>query len=486
MPLGKNKIDKIFVEQLKISWASSNNPTELRFILGHKKPISIYLTTKEVDKKLSDLEAEVYVDRVQTEKRTIAGYLAGPIINERTAEIIADILIENRIFTANKITQLEIYEETITINQGNNKTRKATKRSKAMHIMVPDDAKAITRSCLAKLFPSKPRGDYPLGIQYRFVPNTADTDFAISKTARRIAQRLMTKQACFLDNCIQREHRHFNDLFIKHDTMPNITLIKVLMALKSKRFPERQLFLCIEQEYEEGPVFFQYSSELQDEADGIIPVIPLYLEGKFGQSISKWMKPSATIGTAGYTYDSKSNRVTPLGNNILNNLNDDWEQQINKYDYDDDSLSDIESDDGQSGFAIEFGELDFENDKRRTNLNDDTASLGTMGLQVPTDFVDLEADDSDDGEKNTPIRGVKQGTIPGPASEFASLITPSLSGPEDYSSLKLPPKIQSLPEEDRITFMKLINNVKLMKLLQEIPPLEDTAPSKQDGGGYAP
>jgi len=52
--------------------------------------------------------------------------------------------------------------------------------------------------------------------------------------------------------------------------------------------------------------------------------------------------------------------------------------------------------------------------------------------------------------------------------------------------LKLPPKIQSLPEEDRKTFMKLINNVKLMKLLQEIPPLEDTAPSKQDGGGYAP
>ena len=69
--------------------------------------------------------------------------MAGPIINERTAEIIADILIENKIFKANKITQVEIYEETITINQGNSKTKKATKRSKAMHIMVPDDAKAI-------------------------------------------------------------------------------------------------------------------------------------------------------------------------------------------------------------------------------------------------------------------------------------------------------------------------------------------------------
>ena len=411
--------------------------------------------------------------------------MAGPIINERTAEIIADILIENKIFKANKITQIEIYEETITINQGNSKTKKATKRSKAMHIMVPDDAKAITRSCLSKLFPSKPRGDYPLGIQYRFVPNTADTDFAISKTARRIAQRLMTKQASFLDNCIQREHRHFNDLFITHDSMPNITLIKVLMALKSKRFPERQLFLCIEQEYEEGPVFFQYSSELEDEADGIIPVIPLYLEGKFGQGISKWMKPSATIGTAGYTYDSKSNKVIPQGNNILNNLNDDWEQRINKYDNDDDSLSDIGSDDGQSGFAIEFGELDFDNDKRLSNLNDDTASLGTMGIQFPPDFIHDDSDNSDAG-KDTPNRGTQQGSIPGPASVLASLITPSSSAPEVSSSLKLPPKIESLPEEDRRAFMKLINNVEMMKLLQEIPPLENTAPSKQDGGGDLP
>ena len=102
------------------------------------------------------------MDRVQAEKRAIAEYLSGPIINERTADIIANILIDNKIFKANKIAQLEIYEEVITINQGNSKTKKASKRSKAMPIMVPDDTKAIARSCLAKLFPSKPRGDYPL------------------------------------------------------------------------------------------------------------------------------------------------------------------------------------------------------------------------------------------------------------------------------------------------------------------------------------
>ena len=114
--------------------------------------------------------------------------------------------------------------------------------------MVRDEDKELVRSYFSTLFPIKPRGDYPLGIQYRFVPNTANTDFAISKTTRKISQRLMTKQAGFLNNYINREHRHFKELFVIHEIMPNITLLKVFMARESKRFPERQLFVCIEQE----------------------------------------------------------------------------------------------------------------------------------------------------------------------------------------------------------------------------------------------
>ena len=484
MPTGKQKIDKKYVEQLKISWASSNTATELRFILGHKKPIQAYLTNKEVEKKLADFEAEVFVNRIQSEKRAIAGYLAGPIINDRTAEIISDLLKENITFKNNKISQIEIYEETITINHGNNKAKKVAKRSKAMHIMVRDEDKALARSCFATLFPSRPRGDYPLGIQYRFVPNTADTDFAISKTARKIAHRLMTKQASFLENCINREHRHFKDLFVIHDTMPNITLLKVLMALKSKRFPERQLFLCIEQEIEDGPVYFQYSAELVEEVDGIIPVIPLYLEGNFGASITKWMKPSSSIGTEGYEYDKTSNRVVPNGSNILSNLNEDWNQRINMYEYDDDSLSDDESDDGMGGFAIEFGNLDFDNNNRKSNLNDETRSLGTMNIQLPLDFVQDDDDDDSDQSLETKPYGLRQGEAQGPASYLMdpSMVTPT---PAEWNTRVVhPPPIENtIREEDKQIFLRLLRHKDMMNLLQELPPLENTAPSKQDGGG---
>ena len=77
------------------------------------------------------------------------------------------------------------------------------------------------------------------------------------------------------------------------------------------------------------------------------------------------MKPSSSIGTEGYEYDKTSNRVVPNGSNILSNLNEDWNQRINKYEYDEDSLSDDESDNGMGGFAIEFGNLDFDNNNRK-------------------------------------------------------------------------------------------------------------------------
>ena len=136
-------------------------------------------------------------------------------------------------------------------------------------------------------------------------------------------------------------------------------------------------------------------------------------------------------------------KAIPHGNNIFNNLNEDWERRINKYDYDDDSLSDVGSDDGQSGFAIEFRELEFDDDKRQSSLNDDSASLGTMGIQFPQDFIHEDSENSAD-LTDIPTRVIQQGKVPGPTAVLASLVTSMLSAPDGYPSLKLPPPIESL------------------------------------------
>ena len=395
-PTSKGKIHQRLVEDLKINWATSNNPTDLRFILGHKKNIRIYMENKELARKMEDLNIEIFVDRIQGEVRAVAGYLAGPIIRERSAELIADILQSSPVFKANKISQLEIYEDVITIRQGSNKRQ--IKRTRAMHVRVRDEEKAVARTCLASSFPSKARGDYPMGIQFRFVPNTADPDFAVPPSARSIAMRLKAKQASFLERSITRQNKHFKDIFSLHEFDHNISLLKVLMSLKSKRFPERQLFTCIEQDVEDGEVYIQYTEELEDEADGIIPVLPLYLEGQFGSGIKRWLKPSAAIGTQGYEYLRHSNKVIPNGNNPLQQVNRDWEQRVDNTEGL--SISDIDSDEELEGFAIEFGDMDLNNETRKSNLGEDSASLGTLGLAKPADFI-VPSDSSDSSEAST-------------------------------------------------------------------------------------
>ena len=65
------------------------------------------------------------------------------------------------------------------------------------------------------------------------------------------------------------------------------------------------------------------------------------------------------------------------------------------------------------GFAIEFGNLDFDNHTKKLNLNNDTGSLGTMNIQCPLDFVH-EHEDGSEQTLETNLRLIRQGEIMGP------------------------------------------------------------------------
>ena len=388
IPLTKTKIDEKYVEKMKLSWSSSKQDTELRMILGHKRPIRVYMDNDDLNNRLTGIKAEILVDRVQAEKTAIAGYLAGPVVTEATAFNLASIILEKKLCIMNGVAQLDIREELINIRQEKSKYRskKSSRKPKAMHVIVPYKDKAQARACLSKLFPSKVRGDYPLGIQFRFVPNTADTDFSVSPKARTIASRLSNKQAGFLAANMERENNHIRNIYANIQAMPNVTMSGVLMALRSRTHPDRQLFTCIQQEYEEGPVTFQYLTQFEQEADAIIPVLPLFLAGVLGAEATKWFKPSAEMGTEGYEFDGKLNRVIPSKSNMLINLDQDWEQEMDQWNSDE-SLSDPDSEDDMEGFAIEFGKIDFDDNLRASNLGDDSGSLGTLGMPSPKGFV---------------------------------------------------------------------------------------------------
>ena len=170
-------------------------------------------------KTLEEKKVKLFVDRIQGEQRAVAGYLAGPIIREKSTELIADMLIKLPIFIANNVKQLEIFEDSIRTNRGSPK--KFTKRTKAMHIFANDNQKDLVRKCLASIYPSSIGEDYPMGIRFRFIPNTVDPDFAVPPAMKSIALKLKAKQASFLNSSITHQSKHLKDIFAQHEYDPN-------------------------------------------------------------------------------------------------------------------------------------------------------------------------------------------------------------------------------------------------------------------------
>ena len=62
-----------------------------------------------------------------------------------------------------------------------------------------------------------------------------------------------------------------------------------------------------------------------------------------------------------------------------------------------------------AGFEIEFCNLDFDKSNRKSNLNDETRSLGTMNIQFPPDFVQEDNDDDPYQIYGKKIYGLGQG-----------------------------------------------------------------------------
>ena len=116
------------------------------------------------------------------------------------------------------------------------------------------------------------------------------------------------------------------------------------------------------------------------------------------------------------------------------------------------------SDDGMGSFAIEFDNLDFDNHNRKSDLNDNTGSLGTMNIQSPLDFVHEDEDDSEQIlEKN--LRGIRQGKSMVLAYYLVdpSMVTPT--PPEWNRRIIDPPPIENtIQEEDKHIFLRFLRN----------------------------
>lgn len=322
----------------------------------------------------------LYKDKLQTSETVPAVWMGGPIPDEATREMIEETILASSIFKVNGITNLEFQVLPVRIKKG--ALPKGSKRVKAVHAVCSMEDSDKVRDILKRMYPSKPKQEYPEGVQWRAIENTADPDFPVPPKARMIAERMKYKQANFLRGLRTTTYNHISNLHAQLNTFPHQVLARIMYNWRSCKNLDRRLFFLVEQEYDGAPVQFSYSADLEDEVDAILPVLPLILVGRLGPNANTWFLPSSTRGSRGYRFDKVNDCVVPLQTNDMADLDLHWEQSTEGYVAGDQDYDDDQDLDEQGGFSISFGGFEpNETPDRVSILNDDTDSLATMGIR---------------------------------------------------------------------------------------------------------
>jgi hypothetical protein len=352
------------------------------------------LSSSKVCNLVEEAMGSLYKDKLQTSETVSAVWMGGPLPDEATCELIEETILDSSIFKSNGITNLELQALPVRTKKG--ALPKGSKRVKAVHAVCSIEDSGKVRDILKRMYPSKPRKEYPEGVQWRAIENTADPDFPVPPRARMIAERMKYKQANFLRGIRKTTYNHISNLHARLDTFPHQVLARIMYNWRSSKNLDRRLFFLVEQEYEGAPVQFSYSADLEDEVDAILPVLPLILVGRLGSSAQSWFLPSSKRGSRGYRFDKAHDCVVPLHNNDMADLDRNWEQSTEGYVAEDNYDEDLEQDE-HGGFAIEFGGFEpNETPDRVSILNDGTDSLATMGLRNS---------DNDDGSVWSEVQG---------------------------------------------------------------------------------
>jgi hypothetical protein len=205
---------------------------------------------------------------------------------------------------------------------------------------------------------------------------------------------------------------------------------------------------------------------LAAEADALIPVLPLALQGIYGNETDKWFKFSARIGIEGFSFDKANNRIIPTGNNTFDELDQTWDQHAEGFKEEDLWMEgDDNEDDEFGGFAIDLGIIDLESrESRAAILNDDSASVGTtnppppVGFRDDTSDVDMDDDDSMIAHDREPVDLASQSSpgqlptgliAPAPPTTVtdSDLVQRFLNNPDLLRQLQLAQTNPSTPEE---------------------------------------
>jgi hypothetical protein len=383
-PVSKDGVAKKYADDFFLSKRQGGQ--FIRFRLGHNKPISWYLESPDVMKELEEQGISVYEDKIQDANVSIAGWAAGPVLGRNALEDIEQILQNHPIFEHNKIKYIELRVQQVRLSKG--AWVKGEPRPVAVHFFVRARDAAKARKALNIIYPSKPKKDYPGGVQWRFVTNVMDPYFPKTTTSIKKAKNLRMKQQQFQKDMRSTPTMTIKNLYYRLTVEPYVTLAQVLMNWRSAKEPGKRLFLHVEQSWDQTELYYHHSME--SEAEQVVPLLPLVLEQEYGPRAWNWFNDNAKDFLGGYEYNMETQQVTLKEEDINAAVDQEWEQSMG-----DDYNGEISDDEeGDNEYIIDIGHIILDATDRQRILDDE--SVGTMKstaealMQTPPGWEDDE------------------------------------------------------------------------------------------------
>ena len=272
--------EKVFLKRGENVW--------IRLHVGHNKQVTALKDDRMID-HFRQKDMLVYKDNLQVKTTAKAGWLLGSHPTVLNARDLEDSLAQLPEMSG---LPVEVRTEWISLDKGDKL------KIKAAHILCAWDSTLVCRRALNKIY-GKKMGEYPLGRNMRFVPNISDKRFITTEATRKKVEMSVKKQRLWITHVSSAVSYIISDLDY-FDTTIGTTLRQALMQMRSKRSPDRNLFVAVDTSWNGSFVSFLFKKDLESEVNGILPALPLVLQHKMGANVWNWFNEEARTNTNGY------------------------------------------------------------------------------------------------------------------------------------------------------------------------------------------
>ncbi len=438
----------------------ANRVPYIRVLLGFNKNISSFTTElpHEFKKWLTRTSAGFTKEKLQDRNICRAGWLLGSfpsVFNYEDMEDAIHSMEECKSIRVELKTE-EVKTTKLSQSSWNQNFNGASRQIpvRAVYIWCTYDQTSIVRSKMKTLFSSKNTKKL-LGKNLRFIPHILDNRFITTDKSALLTTKMKNKQKRFLQ---QTTFTATNGILGLDYVIPSlhVSLRQALMSIRSKEDPDKNVFVSVDGWGDQ--VRFAFNMNIADEAERLIPALPIFLEATLGPAVWTWFSDQVQRDCSDFEWDPENGIVDRQNGNSQGMLGEDDSIESDNISDDAERL-DIEFNESSAKiFSLNLGNFG-------PNQYEDGGSVATKALFPPNGRnSDVSAETM--SQPATVVTDVSSRTENSPFSSLTASITP-----------KLQTSVMKQMAQAAMESLRQMPPAELQKMLNKPPELTEDDPT---------